>query len=253
MSLPLVSVLIDTFNCGQFIEQVIDRVLSQEFPAGRMEILVVDDGSTDDTADRVKKYGLKIQYFRKENGGQASAFNFGFSRSHGDIICFLDADDFWLPNKLRRVTDAFARDTVGMVSNSYELSAPDLDGNIKSNQELVSGDLSKDLDSLLRYRIFPTYCLAFRRETLNRLMPIPEAIRTFLNQWKLFRSIVEFSVIPPTRLQWFFHLLQDNRTYRIRQNWKLTVLNYLSAMATLAWGYKMPRPQLMPPEGGRHA
>jgi glycosyltransferase involved in cell wall biosynthesis len=328
---PKVTVLIDTYNYGHFIEEAIDSVLSQEFPKERMEILVVDDGSTDDTADRVKKYGSKIQYFRKENGGQASAFNFGFSHSRGDIICFLDADDYWLPNKLRRVVEAFENGPAGMVSNGYELSAPGLDRSMKPNVNFVSGDISNDLESLLRYRIFPTSCLAFRRETLKRLMPIPEAIRlqadaflvllvvfiapvsalpetltiyrihgnnlfsagavqrtpksqrrihlmwkiifsemrawlrrngfdpqacairTFLDQWELYQQIAEFAVIPPTRLQWFFHLLHYNRTYRTRQNWKLTVLNYLSAMATLVWGYKMPRPQQMPPEGGHHA
>ena len=177
MSVPFITVLIDTYNYGHFIEQAIDSVLSQDFPAERMEVIVVDDGSIDDTGERVKKYGPKIQYFRKENGGQASAFNFGFSRSRGEIICLLDADDLWLPNKLRRTVEAFASGPAGMVSNNYELSAPGLDGNKKSNQNLVSGNVPQKLESLLSYRVFPTSCLAFRRETLNRLLPVPEAVR----------------------------------------------------------------------------
>ena len=186
---PKVTVLIDTYNYGCFIEEAIESVLSQEFPKERMEILVVDDGSTDDTADRVKKYGSKIQYFRKENGGQASAFNFGFSHSRGDIVCFLDADDYWLPNKLRRVVEAFENGPAGMVSNNYELSAPDLDGNIKCNLNLVSGNVAQNLETLLRYENFPTSCLAFRRETLNRLFPIPEAIRIQADAFFAFLAI----------------------------------------------------------------
>jgi len=328
MTLPFISVIIDTYNYGHFIEEAIDSVLSQDFPADRMEVLVVDDGSTDDTAERVKKYGSKIQYFQKENGGQASAFNFGFSHSRGDIICLLDADDFWLPNKLRRVEEAFASGPVGMVSNNYELSSPDLDGNIKSNLDLVSGDISRNLESLLLYRVFPTSCLAFRRETLNRLLPIPEAIRlqadaflallvifivpvlalpetltiyrihgqnmysvnaarstpdsqrrnnlmkkiilsemdlwlqrngfntrtgivrTFLDQWTLYQQVVEFAVDPPTRFQLFSHVLHYNRTYRNRQSWKLTVINYFLALAALVRGNKPQKAQTAP-EGVR--
>jgi hypothetical protein len=79
------------------------------------------------------------------------------------------------------------------------------------------------------------------------------SIRTFLDQWELSRQIAEFSAIPPMRLQWFFHLLHHNRTYRTRQNWKLTVLNHLSAMAALAWGHKLARAQQISPKEGHDA
>src|SRR5580765_2351203 len=81
MDSPAITVLITTYNYGQFIEEAIDSVLAQNFPVEKVEILVVDDGSTDDTRERVKKYGLHIEYFYKTNGGQASALNFGFSKA----------------------------------------------------------------------------------------------------------------------------------------------------------------------------
>jgi glycosyltransferase involved in cell wall biosynthesis len=62
---PLVSVLIDTYNYGCYVEEAIDSVLMQEFPAHDREILVVDDGSMDDTAERVRKFGDAVSYFRK--------------------------------------------------------------------------------------------------------------------------------------------------------------------------------------------
>src|SRR5208282_3384577 len=117
---PLVTVLIDTYNYGRFIEQAIDSVLGQDFPAEQMEILVVDDGSTDDTAERVKEYGERVRYFWKPNGGQASAFNFGFAKARGEIVALLDADDYWLPGKLRRVAEEFEKSPeLGMVYHQY--------------------------------------------------------------------------------------------------------------------------------------
>src|SRR5712672_2553161 len=97
---PLVSVVIDTHNYGHFIDEAIESVLAQDFPAERMEILVIDDDSTDDTAERVKKYAPRVQYFWKPNGGQASAFNFAFAKVRGEIISLLDGDDYLFKDKL---------------------------------------------------------------------------------------------------------------------------------------------------------
>ena len=93
----LISVLITTYNYGRFIEECIDSVLAQEYPSDKLEIIVVDDGSTDDTSERVQKYESKIHYIQKSNGGQASALNIGVANSHGEIICILDADDYFFP------------------------------------------------------------------------------------------------------------------------------------------------------------
>ena len=113
---PMVSVVITTYNYGAFIEQAIDSVLAQDFPLDRMEIIVVDDGSTDDTSERVERYGDRIKYFYKPNGGQASALNYGFAVARGDIIALLDADDLFMPGKLSRVVNAFEQNPdLGMV------------------------------------------------------------------------------------------------------------------------------------------
>src|SRR5215475_12385935 len=97
MKAPLVTVVIDTYNYGRYIEDAINSVLAQRFPSDQMEILVVDDGSTDDTPERLCKFEGHIQHLRKPNGGQASAFNLGFARAQVEIIALLDADDVWLP------------------------------------------------------------------------------------------------------------------------------------------------------------
>src|SRR5277367_4235295 len=115
MTAPLFTVLIDTFNYGGYVEEAVRSVLEQDFPAEQMEVLVIDDGSTDDTAARLGKFAGRVHYFYKPNGGQASAFNFGVERARGEFVALLDADDVWLPNKLRRVYEAFlSQPEVGM-------------------------------------------------------------------------------------------------------------------------------------------
>ena len=103
MKPPFFTVLIDAYNYGEFVEEAVPSVLAQDFAAEKREILVVDDGSQDDTQERLQKFGEKIRYLRKPNGGQASAFNLGFENACGEVIARLDADDVWLPGELGRV------------------------------------------------------------------------------------------------------------------------------------------------------
>src|SRR5262249_46439014 len=106
-----VSVLIDTYNHERYVETAIRSVLQQEdIGNATLEILVVDDGSTDRTREIIQKFGNLVKYFYKPNGGQASAFNFGIPLCGGEIICFLDGDDWWHPKKVRTVLDAFSAD-----------------------------------------------------------------------------------------------------------------------------------------------
>ena len=179
MSAPLVTVLIDTYNYGQFIEEAVESVLAQEFPREQREILVVDDGSTDDTAERLEKYGDEIRYVRKLNGGQASAFNVGFAKARGEIIATLDADDLWLPQKLRRVCEVFEENPeAGMVYHRTYLWRGG-DQTAQDNYFVeVSGHVPENRVFLLRYPMVGTSCLAFRRNALSKLLPVPEALRS---------------------------------------------------------------------------
>ena len=93
---PLVSILINNYNYAQYLSQAIDSALGQTYT--NTEIIVVDDGSTDNSREIINSYGNQIISVLKENGGQASAINAGFAASKGDIICLLDADDIFLPD-----------------------------------------------------------------------------------------------------------------------------------------------------------
>src|SRR6267154_2733085 len=178
MKAPFFTVLIDTYNYGEYIEEAVASALAQGFPAEEREILVVDDGSTDDTQERLEKFGEAIRYLRKPNGGQASAFNFGFEQARGAVIALLDADDVWLPEKLGRVYEAFERHSgAGMVYHRVHLwdGARDISEDVYFAP--VSGRVTESRRALLRYPMVGTSCLAFRREALQKLLPVPESLR----------------------------------------------------------------------------
>jgi glycosyltransferase involved in cell wall biosynthesis len=178
MKAPFFTVLIDTYNYGEYIEEAVSSALAQDFPAEQREILVVDDGSTDDTEERLREFGEAIRYLRKPNGGQASAFNFGFEHARGEVIALLDADDVWLPGKLGRVYEEFERHpAAGMVYHRVHLWNGTGEISEDSYFIAVSGRVPESRRALLQYPMVGTSCLAFRREALSKLLPVPESLR----------------------------------------------------------------------------
>lgn len=99
--MPLVSIIVDNYNYGRFLREAIDSALGQTYES--MEVIVVDDGSTDGSREIIASYGSQVLPVLKENGGQASAFNAGFLASHGDLVMFLDSDDLLLNHAIERV------------------------------------------------------------------------------------------------------------------------------------------------------
>jgi len=118
-SLLRISVVIPAYNVGTYIHRALESVLAQSRPPE--EIIVVDDGSTDTTADQVKQYGDRIKYMYQDNAGGAAARNTGIRTAEGNWIAFLDADDEWLPEKLQLQADLVQRhnELVWVTGNYY--------------------------------------------------------------------------------------------------------------------------------------
>ncbi len=98
MGIPLVSVIIPAYNSGNYIKETLNSVYNQTWK--NLEVIVVDDGSTDHTLEVIKKFGSKIRLFNQENSGAPAARNKGFYVSNGEFIQYLDADDLLSPQKI---------------------------------------------------------------------------------------------------------------------------------------------------------
>lgn len=198
---PFVSVVINNYNYGRFLADAINSALNQSYP--HREVIVVDDGSTDNSREVIAAYGDKIVAVIKENGGQPSAFNAGFATSKGDIICFLDADDLFLPEKLENVVAAFGENqdlgwcfhplkfvdireidinsAISQAKNNHQYTAREYD----LRSQIQKGRLDKNFP-------YPsTSGMCFRRSFMPLILPMPEkAEGTLLNDgYLIFASI----------------------------------------------------------------
>ncbi|MGH9718177.1 MAG: glycosyltransferase family 2 protein [Candidatus Acidiferrales bacterium] len=195
MSNPTVSVIIDTYNHERFIEDAIRSALDQDFPRSQMEILVVDDGSTDRTPEIVRKFEPQVRLLRKLNGGQASAFNFGIEHARGELVAFLDGDDVWLPDKLSRVVAEFERDPAEvMVYHQFSFWDSRSGKQWEGDHRNISGDILADRRKLLRYQAAPTSSLVFRRAALERLLPVPSDLTFMADAYLVHTAIFLGSV-----------------------------------------------------------
>jgi hypothetical protein len=176
--LPLASIIINNYNYGRFLSQAIDSALSQTYHP--VEVIVVDDGSTDDSRSIIAGFGNQIIPEYKQNGGQASAFNAGLACSRGEVIIFLDADDLLLPNTVAEVVEVF-RDHPGVAKVQYRLEVIEASGartgRLKPlwHQSMPAGDLRAQVLAFpddIHWQ--PTSGNAFPAWVLHRIFPIPE-------------------------------------------------------------------------------
>ena len=175
MAQPLVSIIINNYNYGQFLREAIDSALQQTYLY--TEVIVVDDGSTDNSRDIIKSYGSRIIPLFNANGGQASAFNAGFAISGGEIICFLDSDDLFLPQKVAEVVSVFEdHQDIGWCYHAVQLFDDCTQKIIPCRHRwfggkwdlrafIVKGQLQK-----FRYCFPPTSGLCFRRSLLEQIV-----------------------------------------------------------------------------------
>lgn len=188
---PRVSVVITTFNRCDLLCIAIDSVLAQYFPSDEREIIVVDDGSTDDTRRKVEEqYGDKVRYLYKKNGGINSAYALGFETATGDIVAQLDSDDYWYPEKLSRCVPLFDKwpDVVAVIHDLdiYKLNDSAPSGTSwQSLNVFLSESPCDGLASYLEGHPVPavTSGSLWRRSALKKILPFPKGLWGFCDTY----------------------------------------------------------------------
>lgn len=189
MSAPRVSVVITTYNRADLLPRAVDSVLQQSYPLSDIEIVLVDDGSTDNTRELVaQRYGdvPAVRYFHKPNGGINSASQFGIRQARGEIVAQLDSDDYWYPNKLATCVPMFdqAEDVVAVLHDLDVVQ--DATGKKKGTWFGAHGTfLTPEPQNVLpRYLAGEpikaiTSGALWRRAALEKVLPIPDGLWGF--------------------------------------------------------------------------
>lgn len=175
---PLISVVINNYNYGRFLRDAVDSAVGQTYPF--VEVIIVDDGSTDNSRQVISTYKDLVQPVLKENGGQASAFNEGFQHCRGEYVIFLDSDDVLLPGTCELVVNTFLAHP-DAAKLQYRMMVIDVNGvstgviKPPPHMPLLSGDLRR------HYLTFPddvvrmaTSANAFPSHVLRQVFPVPE-------------------------------------------------------------------------------
>jgi glycosyltransferase involved in cell wall biosynthesis len=115
---PLVTVVIPSYNCGRFLQETLESAFAQTYR--HIEVLVIDDGSTDDSPAVLDRYAGRVRVLRQPNQGVSAARNLGIRESSGELVAFLDADDLWHPEKLAKQVARFTDESVGLVHCAVE-------------------------------------------------------------------------------------------------------------------------------------
>jgi glycosyltransferase involved in cell wall biosynthesis len=175
--MPRVSVIIPTYNCSRYLGRAIDSVCAQTYKD--YEILIVDDGSTDDTKDVAMQYGRKLTYLYQQNRGVSAARNHAISKASGELLAYLDADDVWYSEKLeRQVAFLDAHQECGMVHSEISvINEQDEILHVRFNRETKrSVPQGYCVQALLRCSHIQTLTVVERRNCFDRVGAFDERL-----------------------------------------------------------------------------
>jgi hypothetical protein len=196
---PSVTALVCAFDYERYVAEAVESALAQDY-AGPLEVLVVDDGSTDGTAEILRGFGDAIRVVRQENAGLGAATARGIAESRGELIALLDADDAWRPDKLRRQVEVLtARPEVGLVYSDLEIV--DADGRLQHPSFFAHHGIEplrgRPVGALLRNNVVPAPTIVFRRELAEHVLPFPAGVVT-QDWWLAVRiaGVAELDCVP---------------------------------------------------------
>jgi hypothetical protein len=203
-NLPTVSALMAAYNYEQYVERAIRSALDQDYPAELLEVVVIDDGSTDSTADIVKDMAARnpgrIRLIQQANGGYVAATNRGLAEGRGELLALLDADDMWLPNKTRRQVEMLQqRPELGMVFSDMVV----VDGEEQTVRPSLIWHLKeipeRAFARVLWENVATQSAIMIRSSLRDVVAPIPGDI-TYADWWVTLRSVqyaqIDFSREP---------------------------------------------------------
>ncbi len=174
-TLPLVSVVVPCFNYGRYVAAAIQSALDQDWPA--LEIIVVDDGSTDDTLEVLHSFGSAIRVIHQENGGVNAATDTGVAAALGELITFLDADDTWPPNRVRLLAETLlAHPEAGAAYGDMRVLAEDgsvVHDSFNAHKGYPSAPSGHFLGQILAFNCVSAGAMMVRAELRDRFHPIP--------------------------------------------------------------------------------
>lgn len=202
---PLISVVIPNYNYGRYLGQAIDSALQQTY--SHKEIVVIDNGSTDNSVEVLHRYDGLIHWIQQENQGSSGSRNRGICESRGELIAFLDADDVWRPDKLERQVPLFDNPKVGLVSCGIEY----VDSAGKSlgvEFAEMRGHLLREL-ALMEVTVVPagTSTAVVRRKCLDKVGLFDRAL-SYSSDWDMWRRIAgvaEFDAVREPLAQYRRH------------------------------------------------
>lgn len=221
MARPFVSVVVNNYNYGRFLKEALDSVLNQDFSRKDFEVLVVDDGSTDDSRENLEQFKREeIRSIFQKNQGQAAAISLGIAEARGEIVCLLDSDDVWKSQKISSVAPLFDDPWVGGVQHHLE----DVNASLTP---LPRGPFPHwptfySLDDFLEGRCewTATSGMAFRKSALKRATPIPSEIFYCLDHFLAVGALLDSNIANIPRVlgshrshgdNWYFGAMADKK------------------------------------------
>jgi glycosyltransferase involved in cell wall biosynthesis len=226
---PSVSVIIPIYNSGKYLREAIDSVLAQKHSP--LEVLVVDDGSSDNGPEMASRYGPQVRVIAIPHRGHPAARNAGVAASTGDFLAFLDADDLWIANKIDLQLQAFAADpsldlVFGHMQNFISLELTEEErAKIKCNSTVLPGLLQGSM-------------LA-RRDSFERVGPFPEERKMgdFLDWYgRATLGNLNMLMLPETLVRRRIHLANFQRTHKHLRRENLLALKKLLDLRRAAAG-----------------
>ncbi|GBD88055.1 hyaluronan synthase [bacterium BMS3Abin03] len=218
---PKISIITPSFNQGKYIEKTIQSVFEQNYP--NLEYIIIDGGSTDNTVEIIKKYQDKIDYWVSEkDDGQADAINKGIKKATGEIIAWLNSDDFYYPDALHGIAEAYLKypDAGLYTGNGYKV---DRSGN---NPRLYANSVGFDYNALLNGSCFILQPSTFiNRKAVDKLGLLDDSLRYGLDLEYWLRIGKEFDVIvinkPLSAYRWYDEIKTNEGFKRWIELWQI--------------------------------